>query len=262
MERVGASQQQENMLDENHSPVTTTHMHFIRSRIHSRTGATLGLAVLLIACKPATSPNPPRVNPPVDFNQIKAKAEQGDAAAQNLVGEMYAKGEGVRPDYDQAVKWYRQAAEQGNAAAENNLAMLFEAGQGVPHNEAEAAKWYRRAAQRGNANAQYNLGSMYGGGRGVMQDSVEAAKWYLKAAEQGDGLAQYNLGQRYELGKGVPKDPAEAFKWHSLAAAQGFEDAAKARDALKRKMNRDQLAEGQRRLGAFVPQKTSGSAPK
>ena len=44
-------------------------------------------------------------------------AQQGNAAAQNYLGLMYKKGEGVAQDYGTAVKWYKLAAKQGHARA-------------------------------------------------------------------------------------------------------------------------------------------------
>ena len=43
---------------------------------------------------------------------IQERAELGDVEAQNSLGAMYSKGEGVPKDYTEAVKWYRKAAEQ------------------------------------------------------------------------------------------------------------------------------------------------------
>ncbi|MCK9681056.1 tetratricopeptide repeat protein, partial [Haemophilus influenzae] len=40
-------------------------------------------------------------------------AEQGYAKAQFNLGVMYAKGQGVKQDDFEAVKWFRKAAEQG-----------------------------------------------------------------------------------------------------------------------------------------------------
>ncbi|GAB4233825.1 MAG: hypothetical protein Tsb0032_39480 [Kiloniellaceae bacterium] len=40
-------------------------------------------------------------------------AEAGDAAAQYNIALMYQRGEGVRQDYAEALRWYRLAAEQG-----------------------------------------------------------------------------------------------------------------------------------------------------
>ena len=48
-------------------------------------------------------------------------AQQGDTAAQNNLGIMYANGWGVEQDYEEAVKWFQKAAEQGHAEAQDNL---------------------------------------------------------------------------------------------------------------------------------------------
>ncbi|MBM3840675.1 MAG: sel1 repeat family protein [Verrucomicrobia bacterium] len=189
--------------------------------------------------------------PRPDFNQTQARAEAGEAQAQNLVGELYAEGKQVKRDFAEAIRWYRKAADQGLARAQYNLGVLHDIGQGVPQDEAEAARWYRQAAENGSADAQYTLASMYGLGRGVPRDPKEALRWYERAAEQGDALARYNLAERYERGKDVAPDLAEAYKWHSLAAERGLKDAASARDSLGRRMNSDQLAEARKRIRDF-----------
>ncbi len=73
-------------------------------------------------------------------------AEQGDAAAQTYVGEIFEKGLGVSPDYAAAAQWFRRAAESGYPRAAINLGNLYEQGLGVPKDRAQAANWYRRAA--------------------------------------------------------------------------------------------------------------------
>ncbi len=45
---------------------------------------------------------------------LRPLAEQGEAQAQNNLGAMYAKGQGVPQDYAAAIVWYRKAAEQGD----------------------------------------------------------------------------------------------------------------------------------------------------
>ena len=47
-------------------------------------------------------------------------------------------------DYKEAVKWYRLAAEQGGAEAQNNLGHMYDKGEGVAQDYKEAEKWYRR----------------------------------------------------------------------------------------------------------------------
>ena len=163
------------------------------------------------------------------IKNIVKHAEQGNANAQNLVGEMYFLGKGVKQDYQEAAKWYRKAAEQGDANAQYNLGFMYKNGQGVKQDYQDAAKWYGKAAEQGDANAQNLVGEMYSYGEGEKQDYQEAAKWYRKAAkwyrkaaEQGDANAQYNLGFMYENGQGVIQDRKEAAKWYRMAAEAGY----------------------------------------
>ena len=73
-------------------------------------------------------------------------AEQGDAEAQTLVGEIYERGVGGEPDYAAAAEWYRRAAERGNARAQFNLGSLYEQGLGVEADKLEALNWYRQSS--------------------------------------------------------------------------------------------------------------------
>src|SRR3989304_2531361 len=71
------------------------------------------------------------------FVEIKAKAEKGDAEAQNNLGVCYEKGKGVAKDSAEALKWYRKAAGQNDANAQSNLGFCYAKGQGVPTNSVE-----------------------------------------------------------------------------------------------------------------------------
>ena len=147
------------------------------------------------------------------------KAHDGNAL--NMMGVMYANGQGVAKDERQAVEWYRKAADQGDATAQFNLGVMYDNGQGVSKDERLAVEWYRKAADQGNANAQFSLGVMYANGQGVAKDERQAVEWYRKAADQGDTNAQRNLGFMYESGKGVAKDERLAVSWYRRAADQG-----------------------------------------
>ncbi|WP_432760534.1 tetratricopeptide repeat protein [Neisseria lactamica] len=78
---------------------------------------------------------------------------------------------------------------------------MYANGQGVRQDDEQAAQWFRKAAEQGNAKAQFNLGLMYANGQGVRQDDAQAVQWFRKAAEQGFADAQYNLGVMYEMGE-------------------------------------------------------------
>src|SRR3990167_9421833 len=82
-------------------------------------------------------------------------------------------------DYATALKEWQPLAAKGNADAQNNLGVLYEKGQGVERNFVESVAWYRRAADQGHAQAQNNVGVMYEKGLGVKPDAKQAASWYL-----------------------------------------------------------------------------------
>jgi len=78
--------------------------------------------------------------------EIKEKAMQGDARAQNNLGLMYVKGEGVKQDLSQARLWWEKAAAQGHADAQNNLGVMYDKGAGVKQDFSQAKLWYEKAA--------------------------------------------------------------------------------------------------------------------
>jgi len=100
----------------------------------------------------------------------------------------------VVQDYTLAAFWYRKAAEQGSAAAQYSLANLYHNGQGVTRDHTEATFWWCKAAEHGNADAQWWLGIAYYYGKGVPQDYVMADLWYRKAAEQKEKYALRKFG--------------------------------------------------------------------
>jgi TPR repeat protein len=75
------------------------------------------------------------------IEEVKAKAEAGDAESEMELGRRYHKGEGVAKDQVEVVKWYRKAAEQNDADAQYNLAICYERGDGVAEDWVEAYKW-------------------------------------------------------------------------------------------------------------------------
>jgi TPR repeat protein len=147
-------------------------------------------------------------------------AEQGYAAAQYNLAQMYRTGQGVPQDYKTAVKWYTPAAEQGIALAQANLAQMYRKGQGVPQDDKTSVKWYTLAAEQGHALAQYNLGVMYGNGKGVIQDNVYAHMWWDIAASSGDESASENRGRVAEIM--TPADISAAQKLTRECVAKNY----------------------------------------
>ena len=94
-----------------------------------------------------------------------------------------------RGDYETALNEFRPLADQGDAAAQFILGVLYDEGKGVPQDYTEAGKWYRLAADQGHAAAQYILGVMYAVGRGVPQNYIQAYMWNSLAAAEGFEIA-------------------------------------------------------------------------
>jgi len=58
-----------------------------------------------------------------------------------------------RGDYATALRLWRPLAEQGDAAAQYNLGNMYVKGAGVPQDDAEAVKWYRLAAEQDSSTS-------------------------------------------------------------------------------------------------------------
>ncbi|MDG1942636.1 MAG: tetratricopeptide repeat protein [Halioglobus sp.] len=162
---------------------------------------------------------------PPDYAQAVTRyhkaADEGAAEAQFNLGQIYREGQGVPLDYKQAAAWFRKAADQGLAEAQFNLGEIYREGQGVPLDYKEAEEWFRKAADQGVVEAQFNLGQIYREGLGVQVDYRQAAAWFHRAADQGLAEAQFNLGRIYREGPGIPLDYKEAVTWYRKAADQG-----------------------------------------
>lgn len=87
-----------------------------------------------------------RSNYATALNIWLSEAKNGDAKAQNYVGEIYEKGLGTPPNYEKAVQWYKKAAAQGYPSAKMNLGFLYEKGLGVKQDLKMAVKLFRQAA--------------------------------------------------------------------------------------------------------------------
>jgi TPR repeat protein len=152
-------------------------------------------------------------------------AEQGIADAQNHLGVMYAKGQGVPQDYAAAMSWYCKAAEQGIADAQNHLGVMYEMGRGVRQDYATAVSWYRKAAEQGDANADRSPASSVS--RSIWAGAIRHLKRItsLSAAARpeepaGAHLPQLRMvkavdpGRRSKTSPRAPEMPGAAAKRH------------------------------------------------
>ena len=143
-----------------------------------------------------------------NLKTITAKAEQGDSEAQFGLGLMFS-SIGEAQDYAAAAQWYLKAAQLDHPLAQFNLAQMYAKGQGVERNDQEALVWMRKAADQGDAGAQFELGSrnhrfsVRPSDPDAAEFRIEAYKWFYLAAAQGYNRAaaaseRVTLGMTHE----------------------------------------------------------------
>ena len=94
---------------------------------------------------------------------------------------------GVNADWcSDDIRECKRKAEQGNASAQNNLGVLYVKGEGVLQDYKKGVYWYSKAAEQGHTKAQFNLGNRYRKGEGVLQDYVMAHMFFNIAGANGD----------------------------------------------------------------------------
>ena len=59
------------------------------------------------------------------INVCRQAAEQGDAASQTVLGEMYDAGDGVVSDQNEVARWWTRASESSYLLAQNLLALKY-----------------------------------------------------------------------------------------------------------------------------------------
>jgi TPR repeat protein len=182
------------------------------------------------------------------FDDLLARAEEGDADAQFQLGEYYNSEGGVT--IDEIGEWYLKAANQNHAPAQLALGLLFLEWLDDEGYRDQALYWIEKAAERGcedaikvlielgqanedmdnsdllveaeegNPQAQFEVGRMLFFGVGLRKSSSEGLSLFQKAALAGHPGAQVMLGRLYLFGINVDKNEGEAIKWLWLSAQQ------------------------------------------
>jgi hypothetical protein len=187
-----------------------------------------------------------------------------------------------RGDYAGALKEFGVLSEQGNAVAQNLLGNMYATGKGVPENISEALKWYRRAARQGNPESQYHIGSLYA--QGLLMPALrvserkdlpwlenlasifswsnyyqiesanipETAKDLAKAKVPNEYTVQGSLAPGRARNRGTLQN-YNAYFWLALSAAGGYKEAIPLRDAEVAKLTRDAIVKAQEEIKEWRP---------
>jgi hypothetical protein len=148
---------------------------------------------VLASSAPSTSPSP--TAPPIpsvetaNFEQLLQLAQQGNAAAENALGRLYAQGDdkqSIKKDESQAANWFAKAAEHGSVAAQYKLGLLYWGGHGVPRDTGKAYFWAVLARAGGQEGSQ-DLAKILASGMTHTQATVieqQAEIWYQQHQSQ------------------------------------------------------------------------------
>jgi hypothetical protein len=112
--------------------------------------------------------------------------------------------------------WYREAAEKGDGVAQDMLGRMHLKGDGVPKDYAQAVRWFRKAAEWGHPEVLYIISKIYMVSRpGVPEDHVETLKWAILAADRGHKEAKEmaELGRKALSTEQVNKAQKDAQAW-------------------------------------------------
>jgi TPR repeat protein len=162
---------------------------------------------------------------PSAFRLLKPAADAGDSDAQVNLGYLYARGQGVAENQQEAMRLYLLSAKQGNAEGMNAVGFKYRYGTGVKIDLPRAVHWFCRAAVSGDPRGLNNLAIMYYQGQGVERDVEEARNLWRQSADRSNPNAMFNLGQ--SLLHEDPQDRQTAADLLMQAARLGHSGAQK-----------------------------------
>lgn len=160
-----------------------------------------------------------------NHNDIKAKAESGNAFWCGVYGELLLRGVEVKSDTLLAMSFFKKTSLQSNPFSKFNMAILMLDGKYADKNEAQAKiyfeeskKFFESLATQKNPKALHNLGLMYYNGWGV-EKSYEKALVYFRSADViGNIESSITAGKMYLDGLGCYQDYKMAFDFFKKAA--------------------------------------------
>ena len=90
-----------------------------------------------------------------EFDELRKKAESGDAQAQFDLAIRYEGGDGVEANQSKAFEWFLKAGENGNIEGMAQVARAYQQGLGIAKDADKAKTWTKKAAEAGHAQAQF-----------------------------------------------------------------------------------------------------------
>ncbi len=135
----------------------------------------------------------------MSFEEKVKACESGSAQGCTYLGNSYAKGEEVKKDYTQAIKFYKKGCDANYGQGCSNLGMMYERGHGTEQDLNKALELYSKGCENGHIQGCSNLGNLYYHGKGTEQDLGKAKKLYSKGCDVGDIAGCVGVGITYAV---------------------------------------------------------------
>ena len=125
------------------------------------------------------------------LQKARARAANGDASAEALLGRAYYEGVGVTRDYPTALTWLNKAVAQNNADAMFILGLMYEWNRGVSQDLKKALALFDQAASMGQRYGEMEA-------KGMRMEGTAAAQQarYAAACQRAGGIADGPLCSR------------------------------------------------------------------
>ncbi len=144
-----------------------------------------------------------------------------------LCAEMYLGGDGVEPDLNKVVEYYRKAAAHGDLLSSRLAAAIEKDGKNAQLSEIRELYKLEEKAKAGDTDAAFDCANRYALGLGTTPDHKKAFGYYQIAAnDAGNFLALSACGDCYYDGDGTTRNYRMALSYYERAAEAGSPQAA------------------------------------
>ena len=173
----------------------------------------------------------------VYYSNLHDLAEAGNTPAYIMLGDAILVGIGCRQNTEEAVRWYEKAAEEGDPFGNELIGEIYFKGEHAPVDYKKAFEFFTKDEGKKSFCTRYHLGEMYRQGLYVDKDPVKACEYYANIVEDtfaGHELDDYYWRACYRLavalhnGEGVECDLGRALELLQFAKQRAEERGDKA----------------------------------
>lgn len=188
-------------------------------------------------------------NIPRAINLLQQSSSLGRLSGTIALAKLYRKGaEGLPKDPAKAVFWREQAIKRNHASSAYELGKWFMRGDGVDINPIRSKGYFEQAAQLGETRAFVYLGEISGGKFDELTNYELAADWYRRASEIGNGKAMFKLAELHERNRLDASDPVTALALYEASARNGYSRGNQRAQRVSENLNDEQRSQANEML--------------